>query len=254
MTVTTYLGWVNDGRPWKNCQPVNDFIATLRRHGYTGPGAGIGDQSHLTANPPEDHCPYSHTPWPGTQPYPYVMAIDIMSGEGLDIIDLGGRLFDDKSSLVPGTEPLKYINWTDTDGNCFHDSWMPNHTRFNSTDRGHIHMSFRTDYVTSNRMAIYDPYGGDVPLTDADAKLVADKVWATLVGSPSLNFAGPASEWLKYVKSNSDGITALAGKLDVILAKLEEGCPPLSAEDLEAVKQAAALGAAAGINGATITK
>ncbi len=160
MTVTTYQGWVNDGKPWKNCQPINDFIATLQRHGYTGPTAGIGDQSHLTATPPEDHCPYSHTPWPGVQPYPYVMAIDIMGGEGLDLIRLGGLIFNDKNSNVPGTEPIKYMNWTDSDNNCFHDSWQPNHTRYNSSDRGHIHISFRTDYVTSNRMAIYDPYGG----------------------------------------------------------------------------------------------
>jgi hypothetical protein len=172
MTVTTYVGWVNDGRPWKNCQPINDFIATLREHKYTGPGVGIGDLSHLTANPPEDHCPYSHTPWPAPQPYPYVMAIDIMPNEGLDIIELGGRLFDDKSSSVPGTEPIKYLNWTDSDGNCWHDSWMPNHTRFRSTDRGHIHISFRTDYVRSAIMATYDPYGDDMGLTNDEYNMI----------------------------------------------------------------------------------
>lgn len=166
MTVTTYQGWVNDGKPWKNCQPINDFIAMLRRHGYTGPGSGIGDQSHLTATPPEDHCPYSHTPWPGVQPYPYVMAIDIMPSSGVDIIWLGGQLYNDKSSNKAGTQAIKYINWTDSDGNCFHDSWMPNHARYASTDRGHIHISFRTDYVTSTNMAAYDPFGG-ISLSDA---------------------------------------------------------------------------------------
>lgn len=159
MTCTTYTCWVNDGKPWKNCQPINDFIATLYAHGYTGPQSGIGDQSHLTATVPEDHCPYSHTPWPGTQPYPYVMAVDIMPGEGLDLVDLGGRLFDDKNSGKPGTQPIKYINWTDSDGNCWHDSWQPNHTRYGSTDTGHIHISFRTDYVTSTVMSQYKPYG-----------------------------------------------------------------------------------------------
>lgn len=171
MTCTTYTCWVNDGRPWKNCQPINDLLAALQRHGYTGPTAGIGDQSHLTASPPEDHCPYSHTPWPGVQPYPYVMAIDLMPGYGLDLIDLGGRLFDDKMSNKPGTEPIKYLNWTDSDGNCWHDSWMPNHTRYASTDRGHIHSSFRTDYVTSTRMAIYDPYGREDMTPDQASQL-----------------------------------------------------------------------------------
>lgn len=159
MTCTTYTCWRNDGSPWSNCQPINDLIATLRRYGYTGPGVGIGDQSHLTATLPEDHCPYSHTSWPGVQPYPYVLAIDIMAGEGLDWVDLGGRIFDDKSSNKPGTQPIKYMNWTDSAGNTWHDSWQPNHTRYVSTDSGHIHISFRTDYVTSTAMASYDPYG-----------------------------------------------------------------------------------------------
>src|SRR5678816_1907478 len=51
MTVTNYTQWVADGKPWKNCQPINDFIAMLRRHGYTGPGNGIGDQSHRSPIP-----------------------------------------------------------------------------------------------------------------------------------------------------------------------------------------------------------
>ena len=159
MSCTTYNCWRNDGSPWSDCQPTRDFIAMLQRHGYTGPTVGIGDQSHLTANPPEDHCPYSHTPWPGTQPYPRVMAIDIMPGEGVDIIWLGGRLFDDKMSGHPGLAPLKYMNWTDSDGNIWHDSWQPSHTRYRSSDSGHIHISWRTDYVNSTLLATYDPFG-----------------------------------------------------------------------------------------------
>lgn len=159
MSCTTYNCWVNDGKPWSDCQPNRDFIAMLRRHGYTGPGVGIGDQSHLTANPPEDHTPYSHTPWPGAQPYPRILAIDIMPSSGIDIIDLAGRIFDDKMSSVPGLAPLKYMNWTDSAGNCWHDSWMSNHTRYASTDRGHIHLSWRTDYVNSTLLTTYDPYG-----------------------------------------------------------------------------------------------
>lgn len=198
MACTTYTCWVNDGRPWKNCIPINNFIATLYRHGYTGPTAGIGDLSHLTANPPEDHCPYSHTPWPGAQPYPYVLAIDIMPGEGLDLIDLGSRLFNDKNSNVPGTEPIKYINWTDSDGNCFHDSWQPNHTRYNSTDRGHIHMSFATNYTTSNRMAIYDPYGSAPPQEDDDMTMhfVANGENSSIYLAPG--YAAPSGRMAAY--------------------------------------------------------
>ena len=232
--VTTYAGWVADGRPWRNCQPINDLIATLRGHGYTGPGVGIGDQSHLTANPPEDHCPYSHTPWPGAQPYPYVMAIDIMPGEGIDIIDLGGRLFDDKSSDKPGTQPIKYINWTDSAGGCWHDSWMPSHTRFRSTDRGHIHISFRTDYVTSNAMASYDPYGdGGLPKPpfpeDDMANIPQDQwdaeIWRTeaLIHDRPSVAGGPYSGEPNEMHAHLAAIDATLAEIKAALAAIQPG-------------------------------
>lgn len=159
MTCTTYTCWRNDGSPWSDCQPTKDFVAMLRRHGYTGPGVGIGDQSHLTAQPPEDHTPYSHTPWPGAQPYPRIMAFDLMPNSGIDILALSGQIFDDKMSGHPALAPLKYMNWTDSAGNCWHDSWQSNHTRYPSSDRGHSHFSWRTDYVNSTLLSTYDPLG-----------------------------------------------------------------------------------------------
>lgn len=159
MACTTYNCWVNDGKPWSDCQPTKDFVAMLRRHGYTGPGVGIGDQAHLTATPPEDHTPYSHTPWPGSQPYPRILAFDLMPNSGIDILALSGQIFDDKSSGHPALAPLKYMNWTDSAGNCWHDSWQSNHTRYASSDRGHSHFSWRTDYVNSTLLSTYDPLG-----------------------------------------------------------------------------------------------
>ena len=155
MAVTTYEGWVADGRPAHQCQPGSDLLATLKKHKYTV--YWLGDDSHLKADPPEDHTPYSHTPWPGSQPYPAVLAIDIMPGGDLDWRDLGARIVADKNAGKPGTEPIKYINWTDRAGNCRQDSWKPTHVQKSSTDTGHIHISFRTDYVNSHVMAGYDP-------------------------------------------------------------------------------------------------
>lgn len=155
MTVTTYAGWVADGEPWHACQPVADFSATLKKHGYTV--YVIGNSTHLHANPPEDHTPYSHTPWPGPQPYPAVLAMDIMPGGSLDWHELGRRLVADKNAGVPGTEAIKYINWTNSAGQCLHEKWEPNHQTSSSADTGHIHISFRTDYATSHVMANYDP-------------------------------------------------------------------------------------------------
>lgn len=157
MATVSYASWINDGKPFVMCTPLLDLRSTLGRHGYTGPATGYPDDAHLTTDFPEDHAPFSFTPWPGSQPYPYCLAIDIMPNAGVDLVALGARLVADKMAGVPGTEPIKYINWTDSAGNCWHDSWQPDHQRYPSTDRGHIHISIRTDFVISDVMANYDP-------------------------------------------------------------------------------------------------
>lgn len=156
MAITTYQGWVNNGRPIKPAVCIADWIATLRRHGYE-----VGyypDERHLKAQPPEDHTPYSHTSWPGIQPYPYVLGSDLMppTKTGLPTLaQIGARIVLDKQKGVPGTEFIKYINWTDTKGNCWHDEWEPTYRRSSSNDRGHIHISARTDWVLKHTS--YDP-------------------------------------------------------------------------------------------------
>jgi len=162
MAITTYEGWVADGKPFKQCQPALNLLRTLRRYGYTGPVSGYPDLRHQLADPPEDHCPYSHTPWPDGQPYPYGMAVDIIPGRGIDVIALGYRLVADKNYGLAGTEPIKYINWTDSRGQCWHDSWTPDHRHVPSSDRGHVHISFRTDFYLSGVMAGYDPLRGSM--------------------------------------------------------------------------------------------
>jgi hypothetical protein len=157
MAITTRTAWQRDGAPWRLAKPISDFAATLRRHGYLI--GTLGDDRHLNAVPPEDHTPYSQTGWPGTSPYPVVMAIDIeRAPSGVpNTVALGARIVKDKLANHVGTRWIKYINWTDADGNCWNDSWTPNHVRSRSTDRGHVHISCRTDYATSAVAATYDP-------------------------------------------------------------------------------------------------
>lgn len=154
--VNSYQGWLADGSPWKAAVPVQSLSNVLKEYGFTV--YILGNKAHLTANPPEDHTPYSHTPWPGAQPYPYVLAEDIMPGGEWSIDRLGAKIFADKQAEHPGLAGLKYMNWTDSAGNCWHDKWTPNHERTTSTDRGHIHLSWRTDFVTNK--TYYDPIGG----------------------------------------------------------------------------------------------
>lgn len=170
MAITTYQGWVNNGRPIKPAVCIADWISTLRRHGYE-----VGyypDERHLKAQPPEDHTPYSHTSWPGIQPYPYVLGSDLMppTRTGLPTLaQIGARIVLDKQKGVPGTEFIKYVNWTDAKGNCWHDEWEPTYRRSSSNDRGHLHLSARTDWTTKH--TAYDPVArilgaNDMQLTD----------------------------------------------------------------------------------------
>lgn len=165
MAITTRGAWTRDGSPWRLAAPISDFATTLRRYGYLI--GTLGDDRHLNAVPPEDHTPYSQTGWPGLSPYPVVMAIDIeqalASAPGITV--LSAQIVADKLANRPGTQWIKYINWTDVRGDCWEDSWTPNHVRTRSTDRGHTHLSCRTDYATSRVAQDYDPIAtliGDV--------------------------------------------------------------------------------------------
>ena len=159
MSITSEAAWRADGAPWRAALPIAALARLLQGYGYT---VGIiGNQAHLSASPPEDHTPYSHTPWPGFQPYPYVLALDIEAAPaGLpSTAQLGGQLYADKMAVVPGTQPVKYINWTDPHGSTWHDQWEPGHQRSGSVDKGHTHVSMRTDFVSSTIIttAGYDP-------------------------------------------------------------------------------------------------
>jgi hypothetical protein len=153
-----YYNWVKAGRPWNVAQPIADLVKAVRAHGYES--GSIGDESHLQAATPEDHCPFSATGWPLPNPYPWLHACDIMppSRPGTpSLVVLGKWLFDRKQAGDPRLAWLKYMNWTDAAGACWHDSWKPGHVRVSSTDRGHIHLSGRTDYTHSTVAAGLDP-------------------------------------------------------------------------------------------------
>lgn len=216
--VTTYAGWVANGKPALPCLPVADLKATLARHGVMV--EWYPDETHQRASLPEDHCPYSHTPWPVPQPYPNVMAGDIV-GPGWERI--GQQMVADKLAGVSGTEPIKYINWTDPAGRCWEDSWMPGHTQKASTDRGHTHFSVRTDFVHSEAMVTYDPYlrslQGGPPMAfqdDSEAKALCYRVEAlitdrpTVVGSIAINQRNVLHERLDRIESV---LTKLVGVL-----------------------------------------
>lgn len=156
---SAYDRWVAAGEPFTLAKPLATLRDVLRRYGYTV--YDKGDDRHLLADPPEDHTPYSATGWPQASPFGWGFAIDIMpppSGSGLpSLAKLGAQLVADRKAGVAGVGWLKYINWEPGDGSCYHDSWQPSFARRDSSDRGHIHLSGRTDFQTSDAAAGYDP-------------------------------------------------------------------------------------------------
>lgn len=149
MTTQAYRDWLADGKPYVLAQPCADLVRELRGQGYVV--YHYPDDRHLLADPPEDHTPFSATGWPVKSAYPVGHAIDVMPTKGVaDLAALARRILAGKNADAPGLAALKYMNWTDVDGSCWHESWQPDHVRRTSTDRGHIHLSMRSDSDTQH--------------------------------------------------------------------------------------------------------
>jgi len=207
-------------------QPLLDLRASLGLLGYTGPATGYPNLAHLQAQPPEDHCPFSHTPWPGAQPYPYCLALDVMPDPHVDWKAVGLALFTGKMDGDPQLGWLKYLNWTDHDGNVWHDSWMPTHARSRSTDTGHVHASCRTDFVTSSLMKGWTL---DMP----SAQDIANALLATTLTTGGVHdandvpdgYSQPVAEYLKWLPTIHDQLVALKGQLDQVQQQLGDHQP-----------------------------
>lgn len=187
----TYAQWKKDGRPIKFGRALKQTGDRLAAHGFTV--YYIGDERHLTHTPPEDHTPFSATGWPGAHPYPYILAMDIMppakgarskiNGKPLPSLQrLSAQLYADKRTGVPGARFVKYMNWEpegNNTGPCYHETWMPSHARRSSSDRGHTHVSSRTDFATSTLSDGYDLVAraqgetDDMDVKDLDAWIVS---------------------------------------------------------------------------------
>jgi hypothetical protein len=151
--------WLAHGQPWRPARPIRDLAQLLRGYGYAV--GTIGNDEHLRHMPPEDHTPFSATGWPVAAAFGVVWAGDIMPPKhGLPVpslAELGAQLFADRQANDPGAAWIKYMNWTDGAGHCVHDSWTPGHVRRASDDRGHIHVSARSDCGSYVIPAGYDP-------------------------------------------------------------------------------------------------
>lgn len=161
MATAAYYAWVAAGRPNNGpIRPLKMLRDRLRRYGYTV--YDLGDTSHQTHNPPEDHTCFSASGWPVTAQRWWIHAIDIMPpppGKGLPSLQrLGAQMLADKKAGI--FHPLKYMNWEperDWGGACYQERFMPDYQRRTSSDRGHIHLSGRSDMVAYTGADNYDP-------------------------------------------------------------------------------------------------
>jgi hypothetical protein len=255
MASTAYYQWVDAGKPYKQSKPTEHAWNVVRGHGYTV--YHYPNDDHLKAVPPEDHTPFSATGWPITSKRWVSHAIDIMPGGGpVALPALARQIIADKDAEVPGTKWIKYINWTDENGNCWQTSWRPNKQTVKSTDKGHIHLSGRSDMDTS--MEVTD--SGWDPVERAMDMAMTPAEFLTLLKDPNITAYFRAIAW-QYAGGGlppnvsstltaltqthvatagaqlSDKLVALQTSLDVANTKLDQlaagGVPPAELDELK---------------------
>lgn len=167
--------WKAAGRPYVLARPCKDLKTLLKAAGYVV--YDYPDDRHQLADPPQDHTPYSATGWPIASARWVGHAIDVMpSGNLLPLPVLARRIIAARDARRPGTEWIKYLNWTDEQGRCHHESWKSGiRVTSGSDDKGHLHISARSDYDASDTVS----RSGWNPLEDK-VDLDADKDFTVL--------------------------------------------------------------------------
>lgn len=149
MAVAAYYHWESLGKPLTPAQSVREVVEGLKVAYPQGAAANLfswyADEAHYESDYPEDHTPFSVTGWPQPDPQWWVCATDVMHRPDLGV-DCG-PLFDywitsARAGLMPW---LKYLIWQAKLYDV-RNGWAP---RANSGHYDHIHMSTRTDHLTT---------------------------------------------------------------------------------------------------------
>jgi hypothetical protein len=144
------------------------------------------------------------TGWPGKNKRWNARGLDIMPRSSSyahrkENADIARQLIKDRDAGYAPAMWIKYINWTDEAGNCYHVRWTdaskPNtHTVRASSDKGHIHISGRSDVDDDARADGYDPIarmkGQD--MTDGPLSANAERgITAAYTGQDPVVFPAP---------------------------------------------------------------
>lgn len=173
----------------------------------------IGDETHLTAEIPQDHTPFSATGWPDAHPYPTVLALDVMHHPqaGCDV----GPLVDYwVAEARAGETPwVKYIIWRAQRFDV-RDGWKPVEAKGHFD---HAHVSFRTDYFNVS-IGDWSVAKKGHPVTTSQT---GKDCWEYTIESESLDYEGPAREWLKYTVQTDRKVDTLIAQIATLSSAVE---------------------------------
>lgn len=185
-----YADWLNAGRPYTLIRPARAVQTVVRRYGITV--WDYPNEEHLKADRPQDHTPFSVTSWPLTNGRWRGHALDIMprstsAEHRKENADIARQLIRDRDAGVPGAMWIKYLNWTAEDDTCKQERWTDatqplKRSTTSSSDRGHIHISGRSDCANDDRADGYDPVarmrgylaGGEEDMTPEQAGVLGN--------------------------------------------------------------------------------
>lgn len=213
--------WINRGRPDSGLAlPLAELRDVLRAAGFTV--YDWPDDSHLDAEPPEDHTQYSETGWPKDSPKWWRHAIDIMPRNGsvtaaAELYDLGNRIYLDRDAGK--ITWLKYLNtpaWRGKLDQARQYAWEPGLKVRSSSDVGHIHLSCITGVER-----LSSPYNPLIAAGVDGMTHTIDEVYDTLVGiangqGPTAGGNSAVADWVKTMQSYGPKLDALAKTLNSV--------------------------------------
>lgn len=219
-----YRDWLAAGKPYTLIRPAKAVQTTLQGYGLTV--YDYPNDAHLQANTPEDHTPFSVTGWPGANKRWFARGVDVMPRSNSyahrkENADIARQLIWDKDTGHPGVAWIKYINWTDEAGNCVNVSWKPNKVVKKSTDKGHIHISGRSDVDDDERADDYDPIARMAEGDDDVDPLLAAKIDAVYNALETTKLPGGGDKL--FTVPLTAKLNELGAKFDAAVARAAAG-------------------------------
>lgn len=208
MVSRAFQTWAAKGRPWKLARPVMELNNWAADNGVKVKGT-IGNDGHLERDRPEDHTPFSSTPWPVALNDYWVCAIDLDNVNGL------GAAIERKATA--GQYPwIKYMNHSHR-----HISFMGRVPAVSYSDDEHVHISVRSDWVDRG-IGFFAPWLEDDDVKSEDIKAIADAVVRADIDysdKGTQSFGGGVFTAMLRLANIQMRMSVIEAKLDRLLAK-----------------------------------